>query len=75
MNMTSRFFNGTRDGDNYQARVDTIGIPGKRSFDISIVIFNRSTGLPNYAFERIVPDTIGSKRAAVRAVIANPDNF
>jgi len=75
MNQTTRFFNGTRDGENYQARVTRIGKPDNQSFEVDVVIFSRATGEPFYSFVRHVSDTDSGMRAAVRAVIANPDKF
>ena len=81
MNHTTRFFNGTRDGSPYQARVTEAVRTGDdwqttdSGYEIEIVIFDKATGESHYAFERRVFGFSGSMRAAVRAVIANPDNF
>jgi len=75
MNTSIRFFNGTRDGGNYQARVTETSA---WIFEIEIVIFNSATGEPHYSFTRSVEDKHKGKRGKrymVRAVIANPDDF
>jgi len=82
MNNTTRFFNGTRDGNPYQAtvservRTDDDWQSVENGFEVKVVIFDKQSGEPHYAFERIVFGfKSGGVRAMVRAVIANPDNF
>jgi len=80
MNINTRYFNGTHDGQPYHAivtRRDTLNpLSGSSElFEVEIVIFNRTTGEPIYAFERTVFDTAQGQRAAVRAVIKDPEAF
>ena len=71
-NPDPRFFNGTRDGHPYHARVTrTAG----GHFEVDIVTFHRATGEPFDSFSRVVTDTSRGQRAAVRAVLADPDAF
>ena len=75
MNTSTRFFNGTRDGGNYQARVTETSA---WIFEIEVVIFDSASGEPHYSFTRSVEDKYKGergKRYMVRAVIKNPDNF
>ena len=75
MNHTTRFFNGTRDGSPYQARVTETSA---WIFEIDVVIFDSASGEPHYSFTRSVADEhkgTRGKRYMVRAVINNPDNF
>jgi len=72
MNTNTRFFNGTRDGSPYQARVTETSA---WIFEIDVVIFDSATGEPHYSFTRSVEDKNHTARYMVRAVIANPDKF
>lgn len=72
--MTTRYFNGTRDGSPYHAQVTRCHADDW--LEVKIIIFDRRTGEPHYAFERSVSGFESrGYRAAVRAVIANPDAF
>ncbi len=73
--MSTRYFNGTRDGNPYQAIVVARDIYSPMVFEIDVVIFSRSTGEAHDSFSRSVPANGRGQRAAVRAVIANPDNY
>jgi len=75
MNTSTRFFNGTRDGAPYQARVTETSA---WIFEVEVVIFDATTGEPHYSFTRSVADEHKGKRGKrymVRAVIKNPDDF
>lgn len=80
MNHTTRFFNGTRDGNPYQAQVTKYVSAESQNqnghFIVNVVIFNSKTGEAHYSFERNFYDTEShSMREAVRQVIKNPDDF
>lgn len=75
MNHTTTFYNGTRDGQPYQARVTETSA---WIFEIEVVIFDSGTGEGFYSFTRSVADThkgARGRRYMVRAVIKNPDDF
>lgn len=75
MNTNTRFFNGTRDGAPYQARVTETSA---WIFEVDIVIFDAQDGAPHFSFTRSVEDKHKGKhgkRYMVRAVLANPDDF
>ncbi len=79
MNNSTRFFNGTRDGSPYQGRVTkyvSSESPSARGhFIVEVVIFDKEGGLPHYSFERNFYEVDLGMRAALRAVIANPDDY
>lgn len=79
MNRTTRFFNGTRDGQPYQGRVTRyVSSESKNErghFEVEVVIFDRTTGEPHYSFERRVYDTSIGQRSALTAVLKDPDAF
>ncbi len=75
MNTSTRFYNGTRDGSPYQARITETSA---WIFEIEVVIFDSANGEPHYSFTRNVEDKhkgARGKRYMLRAVIANPDAF
>ena len=71
--MSTYFFNGSRSGNNYHAAVidrDCVDF-----YEVEVRIFSRKNGVPYDSFTRTVPKTDYGHRSAVRAVIANPDDF
>lgn len=78
--MNTRYFNGTRDGAPYQARVTRRDghnlITGHTVFyEVDIVIFDKTTGEPHYAFTRIVPTDGRGQKATVRDVLKDPEAY
>lgn len=73
--MSTKYFNGTTGGNPYHATVMSRDIFDPPRFEIHVMIFDKQTGEPTDGFERTVIDPPDSPRAAVRAVIANRDNF
>jgi len=78
MNNSTRFFNGTRDGAPYQARITETSA---WIFEVEVFIFDRETGEPFYSYTRSIEDVLKRDfsgtglRRLINAVIKNPDNF
>ena len=78
MNTSTRFFNGTRDGAPYQARITETSA---WIFEVEVFIFDRETGEPHYSYTRRIEDEKrcdfgpAGLRRLIAAVIKNPDDY
>lgn len=70
--MKTFYFNGTFEGNAYQAKVSE---RCANYYNVDTIVFDKTTGEPVDGYERMVPSCGYTPKQAARAVVRNPFQF